>query len=184
MNAPQARQPRKTKTALKASAAAAPEPVVHPIVLRTATPRDASALYDVLIRYFEELKLFYPPPVEGPTMAWGLSIILKGGVIVAEQNGEILGSIGLEIGNFPWAPSVSYLNGVWFYVAPERRKGLVAERLMRSAKDTGIKMGLAVRLDNVFGIEPELQDKYRQRHGFAYVGGNHVWFPPAPVQEG
>ncbi len=147
------------------------------IFLRNANALDVVALYRVLIRYFEELKLFYPAPVMEPTLAWGLGLILKGGVTLAIEDNKIIGSVGLEIGHFPWAPTMAYLNGVWFYVTPERRAGGTANQLMRAAKETGMKMNLPVRLDSIWGVEPELQDRYRKIHGFQYVGGNHVWFP-------
>lgn len=155
----------------------APKPVS--IGIGAATVLDSVALYHVLIRYFEDMAHFYPPPVRDPTMAWGLGIILKGGVVVAKDNdtGEIVGSVGLEVGHFPWAPSIGYLNGLWFYVAPERRKGGVASLLMKAAKDIATSNKMSLRLDSISGIEPELQDRYRKIHGFQYVGGNHVWFP-------
>lgn len=159
----------------------APEPVrpKRNITLRTATPRDCSPLYDVLIRYFEELKLVYPPPVEAPTMAWGLSIIARGGVVVAVEDDEIIGSVGVEVGQFPWNPATTYLNGVWFYVVPERRAGGTANKLMEAAKNLARKNKMGLRLDNVWGMAPERQDRYREMNGFIYVGGNHVWFPEA-----
>lgn len=174
MSTPQRAKARKKETA--APAPAKPRPVRN-IVIRAAVPRDATALYDVLIRYFEELALFYPGPVEGPTMAWGLSVLVKGGVIVATENDQIIGSVGMEMGQYPWAPAVNYLNGVWFYVAPEYRRGGTAERLMKAAKDIAERNKMALRLDNVWGVEVELQDRWRKQHGFKYVGGNHVWFP-------
>lgn len=153
------------------------------ITLRQATAHDATPLYDLLIRYFDELKLFYPAPIEAPTMAWGLTIVVNSGVTLAMEGDKIIGSIGLELGRFPWNPTVQYLNGVWFYVAPERRKGRTAERLIAAAKAVGQKNNMAVRLDNIWGIEPELQDRYRQQHGFKYAGGNHVWFPETDFKE-
>lgn len=156
----------------------APEPVIrHNITIRQAVPRDATPLYDLLVRYFDGLSLLYPGPVPGPTMAWGLSVLVKGGVFVAEESGELIGSVGLELGHFPWAPTVPYLNGVWFYVIAERRRGGTAAKLMQVAKDTARQNKCALRLDNVWGVEPERQDRYREINGFRYVGGNHVWFP-------
>lgn len=152
-------------------------PAPRQITIRPAHVRDVSPLYDLLIRYFDDLALLYPGPVPGPTMAWGLTIIIKGGVVVAEENGVLIGSVGLEIGQYPWAPSVSYLNGCWFYVAPEYRRGGTADRLMKAAKEIAAKNNMGLRLDSVWGVENELQDRYRARHGFRYVGGNHVWFP-------
>lgn len=155
-----------------------PEPVIrHSITIRGAVPRDCTPLYDLLVQYFDGLTLLYPGPVEAPTMAWGLSVIVKGGVFVAEQDGKLIGSVGLEFGNFPWAPSERYLNGVWFYVTPERRQGGTATRLMNVAKDTARRNKCSLRLDNVWGVEPERQDRYREINGFRFVGGNHVWFP-------
>lgn len=170
----------KRKAAMMAAAAPAPEAAKKPTIgIGMANALDSTALYHVLLRYFEDMAHFYPKPVMEPTFAWGLAIILKGGVVVAKdmETGEIVGSVGLEVGHFPWAPSIGYLNGLWFYVAPERRKGGVANMLMKAAKDIAIKMGLSLRLDSISGIEPELQDRYRRANGFKHVGGNHVWFP-------
>jgi GNAT superfamily N-acetyltransferase len=171
---------KKKRTDLMGASAPAPATVKAPTIgIGAATAKDCVALYHVLIRYFEDMAHFYPPPVENPTLAWGLGIIMKGGVVIAKdmETGEIVGSVGVEVGHFPWAPSIAYLNGLWFYVAPERRKGGVANMLMKAAKDIAILNKMSLRLDSISGIEPELQDRYRKIHGFKYVGGNHVWFP-------
>lgn len=170
----------KKKAALLGATAPAPQTAKPASIgIGTATVLDCVALYHVLIRYFEDMAHFYPRPVREPTFAWGLGIILKGGVVIAKDNetGEIVGSVGVEVGHFPWAPSIAYLNGLWFYVAPERRHGGVANMLMKAAKDIAVSNKLSLRMDSISGIEPELQDRYRKIHGFKYVGGNHVWFP-------
>jgi len=174
----------KKKAALLGSAAATPAADRKPIRIATrlATPLDVPALWHLLIRYFDDLKLFYPPPDMNPTIAWGLTMIMKNLVVVAEDldTGALVGSIGMDVGTFPWNPEFHYLNGEWFYVAPERRGGGTADKLMKVAKDIAAKNGLPLRLDSIWGVAPELQDRYRKNHGFQYVGGNHVWFPPAP----
>lgn len=173
---------KKTKSALLSGATAVPQAQRKPIRigLRMATALDSTALWHLLVRYFDDLKLFYPPPVMNPTIAWGLSLVMKNQVIVAfdEDTGDLVGSVGLEVGHFPWSPDSAYLNGEWFYVAPERRAGGTADRLMKAAKDMAARNGMALRLDSIWGVAPELQDRYRKNHGFQYVGGNHVWFPP------
>lgn len=158
------------------------KPVVQVnIKIRPANVTDCNAVLVLLARYFEELKLAYPPMDPWDALEWGTGVIRKGGCVVAEVDSQLVGSIGLEIGGFPWATKYRYLNSCWFYVAPERRKGSVATRLVTAAKDIAIANNMALRIDNVFGIEPELQDRYREMLGFQYVGGNHVWFPPAPA---
>lgn len=151
------------------------------IKIRMARPLDASPLYRVLIRYFDELPMPYPAPDEAVAMAWGLGLIIRGGVVVAEEGGKIIGTVGLEQGVLPWC-NVPYLNGVWFYVAPERRSGGTADHLMKAAKNIAAQNKLSLRLDNVWGVKPEAQDRWRRKNGFTYVGGNNVWFPPK--QEG
>lgn len=153
------------------------------ITLRGATARDCSRLYDCLIRYFEECSLFYPPPVEADTMAWGLGIINKGGCIVAECEGKIIGSVGIEVGFYPWNVSVKYLNGVWLWVAPEYRNGLTGVRLMKAAKEVADKNGLGIRLDEVWKYRTFLMGKMKERLGFHHVGGNYVYFPLDPNRE-
>lgn len=147
--------------------------------LRAATVRDATALYDMLLAYFA-LNPKMPAPLPNPTMAWGLGVIMRDGCVIAEIDGKIVGSLGVERGNFPWNPGVPYLNMVWLYVIPERRGGGTANRLLKAAKDIAANNGIMVRVDNIWGIDAVAQDRWREIHGFQYVGGNYVWHPPPP----
>jgi hypothetical protein len=148
------------------------------ITLRAATPRDVIALYVLLKGYFEELRLAYPAAEEAPTIAWGLNVILRQGVIVAEEGGQIIGSVGMEVDSFPWAPLSKHLNALWFYVRPDRRVTDASDKLLRAAQAAAITNNMMLRMDNVWGMRPEAQDRYRRIKGFTYVGGNHVFFPP------
>lgn len=154
------------------------------IIVRAATVLDATPLYRIINRYLEENPMGYPPPVPNSAMAWGLALVMKGGVVVAEQDRRLIASVAVEVGNFAWNPGAKYLNGVWIYVAPEHRSGGVGNRLIKAAKDIAKSNNLPLRLDNIFGIEPEVQDRWREMHGFRYLGGNHGWWPPKEMSDG
>jgi GNAT superfamily N-acetyltransferase len=178
-------KPRKTPTKTGKTVIEAGQPGPQPkvkleIQTRLATVLDVVALLGLLYHYFDDLKFAYPQIDPADAIEWGLSLIKQNLVIVALADNRLIGSIGMERGTFPWNKRFSYLNGVWFYVSPERRAGGTAGKLMQIAKDMAAANKLALRLDNIWGIEPELQDRFRQQHGFTYVGGNHVWFPPPP----
>jgi hypothetical protein len=49
---------------------------------------------------------------------------------------------------------------------------------MKAAKDIATRNKMMLRMDNVWGVSPKAQDRWRQQNGFTYVGGNNVWFPP------
>lgn len=150
------------------------------ITLRGATAIDCTEIYRCLIRYFEECSMFYPEPVEADTMAWGLGVINKGGVIVAECEGKIIGSVGLELGIYPWNSKVNYLNGVWLWVLPEYRNGSTGVRLIKAAKEVADKNSLGLRLDEVWKYRSFLMGKLKERLGFHQVGGNWVYIPGDP----
>lgn len=151
--------------------------VKRQIGIRPARPLDATPLYKLLAKYFEEAPVGYPPINEAVAMAWGLSIVIRGGVVVAIEDKRIIGTIGLEQGTLPWC-NAPYLNAVWLYVVPERRTGGTSDKLVQTAKDIAAKNGWPLRLDNIWGLRPEAQDRWRRKNGFTYVGGNNVWFPP------
>lgn len=157
------------------------KPVVKvEISIRPANVLDSVALLTILYRYFDDLKFAYPQIDPGDALKWGIGLIQQNLVFLAMDGHTIVGSVGMEVGTFPWNTKFRYFNGVWFYVAPERRAGGTAGRLMKAAKDVAAANAMPLRLDNIWGIEPELQDRFREIHGFKHVGGNHVWFPPLP----
>lgn len=153
------------------------------IALRTATGRDVSALYHCLIRYFDECKLYYPPPVESDVMLWGLVIIGQGRTVVAECDGKIIGSVGLELGTFPWNHAQHYLNSVWLFVEPEFRKGYTGIKLIRAAQQIAARSGLPLRMDEVWAYEIDRLATLKQRLGFHRIGGSFAWIPNDPNRD-
>lgn len=187
MATPQGGQRRQQKKDTAAAQEAA-KPAPRRISLRMARASDTTPLYRMLMGYFAEFMAFYPPPEEMPTIIWGLTVIQTGAVVLAVEQtdqGEVLiGVMGLERGNHPWAPSRQYFNTVWFYVIPERRKGGTANHLVKAAKDIAAANQIPLRMDYVWGLEPQKQDRYREIMGFSYAGGNYLWVPPKPASEG
>lgn len=181
MATPQGRRGAQQKKVTAAAEAAKPEP--RRIGLRMARGSDATPLYNMLMGYFAEFMAFYPPPEEMPTIAWGLTVIQTGAVVLAVEqtdDGEkLIGCMGLERGAHPWAPRAQYFNTVWFYVIPERRTGGTANHLVKAAKDIAEANQIPLRMDYVWGLEPSKQDRYREIMGFTYAGGNYLWVPPA-----
>ncbi len=151
------------------------------IKLRMARARDIIVLLDMLTVYFDLNPSMPKPESEMTMIAWGLGVINRNGCIVAvNQDDDIIGTIAFEIGNWPWAPKTSYMNMVWFYVVEERRAGGTANQLIKAIRDIAVRSNMMLRIDNMWGFEPEKQDRYREINGFTYMGGNHVWFPPPP----
>lgn len=156
------------------------KPPPRVITIRAAGARDATPLYDCLFGYFDECSMFYPPPIEADLMAWGLGVVNKGGCILAECEGKIVGSLGLELGFYPWNHKVTFLNGVWLYVVPEFRNGSTGVRLIKAAKEIADKNSTGLRLDEVWKYRPFLMGKLKERLGFHHVGGNWVYLPGDP----
>lgn len=162
-----------------------PEPEPQPvkpkgkIVIRIARPVDATPLYRCLIRYFEEMDDLYPEPLEAPTMMWGISVVNAGLCIVAQnEEGEIIGSIGLRRECFPFNPSVHCFVTSWFYVVPERRSGSnLGRTLLATAKQIAAKNKVRLMINEVWGYEPEAMQRFMVQEKFHHVGGAFVWRP-------
>lgn len=154
------------------------KPIPRVINMRLATSRDLTEIYDCLIQYFKDVAMPYPSPVEKDVIAWGLRVVEQDGVVVAECDGRIIGSVGLELGTFPWNHGARYLNAVWCFVLPDFRNGSTGVRLIEQAKRLADKNGLPLRMDEIWAYRSFLMGKLKERKGFTNVGSNWAYFPP------
>lgn len=146
------------------------------IKIRKAVPEDMPALFPMLVRAFEEAPVKVPLPEKIPGMQWALRIMQAGVIYIAEADGIMVGSIGIEMKIFPWTANSPLLNDTWFYVTPEYRRTRVASHLLDKIKkhvhETKIPFFGGV---NWGGDRVELKDRLIQMHGFKYVGGNFTY---------
>jgi GNAT superfamily N-acetyltransferase len=144
--------------------------------IRRAGPEDIVAIYGTMRRAFEEAPVKVPLIEPIPGMKWALRIMETGAIYVAEADGIVIGSIGIEVKTFPWTENAPLLNDTWFYVTPEYRRSRIASALLDKIRKhvhaTKIPFFGGV---NWGGDRVELKDRLIERHGFKYVGGNFTY---------
>jgi len=145
------------------------------VSIRQATIIDSCDLLKMLKRMFEEAPVHAPPVDDRAALAW-ISKCIDDTVFVAECDGQMVGSVGFEVSGWPWAPEDKFLHDTWFYVVPEYRNTMVASALIDKikllVKSTGLTFFGGVSWG---GDRVELKDRFIERHGFTYVGGNFTY---------
>lgn len=147
------------------------------ITLRAAHAGDAGALYDVLLDYFSDPSCPWPRPLGLEGEAWVSELCHEGASIVAECDGWIVGSVGLEISNFPWNSQARHLFGHWLYVVPEFRAGGTGRRLIEAAKAVARTNHMNLLMGSIWGYRPEQMNRLMQTMGFRLVGSAYLWTP-------
>ena len=95
------------------------------------------------------------------------------GAWVAEDDGEIVGSIGLQA-NAPWYAEMQYVSDLWTYVTPEYREHGVAGRLIEIAKDYAAEMEMPLMMGIFNDVDVERKIKFFEKMGFRMVGAQFL----------
>ncbi len=93
--------------------------------------RDTTAIYRFLVALYHEagLPAGVAEPDYGKAMAEIYDIVRNGVALIAERDGELVGSIGLAQNEIWYAKSYC-LAERWFYIVPELRDGPVLEAIL------------------------------------------------------
>lgn len=96
--------------------------------------RDASrGLFAFLMGLHNEVGVGTPNP--GKAMQGIYDTLTSGAVIVAERDGELVGSLGLYATEL-WYADSAVLSELWFWIAPDHRDGEALEAILRVLANT------------------------------------------------
>lgn len=108
---------------LVSSSAKPKSAVPKPASVRVANKSDKQALYDILMRLYQDNWLGYSM---SPKKVWETineCCDHKGGLAgIIEEDGKIVGTVGIFFAT-DWYSEENYLREHWLFVAPEARKG-------------------------------------------------------------
>jgi GNAT superfamily N-acetyltransferase len=139
------------------------------VTIRPGHLLDHTALLVMLDRMYTEPEI---PPAQVNwfrVSAMITNLLQQGMVVVAEKEGQLLGSIAGSVhGN--WYSDQPTLSDVWFYVFPEHRGTGAALKLLRAFKAMGEERNLRISVGHVLGMDPERMDKLYQKLGFVRMG--------------
>jgi len=95
---------------------------------------------------------------------------IKEAAFVLEQDGKVIGSIGLNRTS-PWYSDADYLTDGWLYVLPEYRKTGMAGMLLKAAKDYAENNNLPLIIGVFSKEEPITKTSIMNKLGLTTVGG-------------
>jgi N-acetylglutamate synthase-like GNAT family acetyltransferase len=92
-----------------------------------------------------------------------LTVLAEDVFLVAEEEGKILGVIGGKICPNFWDPSENHLAELFWWVAPEHRKGSMGLKLMDAFEEVGriLKVTSVVMVSTT--LTPTLKDVYERK---------------------
>lgn len=115
------------------------------IRLRVATPADFPGVLALLTEMAAETAM--APPAWGKIGEKLSKLLAEGGVIVADNGTDIVGSTGLERSSW-WYSDDEFLADRWTFVTRSARHGLTAAKLIKFARDyarmQGMKLAMGV----------------------------------------
>ena len=141
--------------------------------IRRATVLDLSALYGMLhVMHNESEHRVSSINSEKGTAAMS-SVLHRGVVLVAEEEGKIVGSIGgMEASD--WWSSDKALVDYWFYVYKDYRKSTIAIKLIKKFMDIGKKANIKVKLGHIHGGDTDRKDNFYTRLGLVKAGSTYL----------
>ena len=149
------------------------------ITIGKAKFRDVFAISDLLFEARPETDA----PVYDPDLPYAYSQLMemmkRGAVFVARVNGDIVGFIS-AIPHQPWyKESPTHLQNQDFFVHADYRKGGTARGLVKKLTDEADRLGVPLVMTLDTGRDAEIKDRFVQRLGFVYMGGNLLYLPAA-----
>lgn len=144
--------------------------------MRVAKPEDHDALLQFLVLEFYGRHQDNLPALNLRKAAAGIGRVLReGAVFVHEDDGGIVGSLGLLEADAAWFTDDRVLADAWYFVLPDRRGAKAATALLRAAQGVARSAGLPLSMSVVTGERVERKDRFFRRNGFVPLGGAYVW---------
>ena len=146
------------------------------IIITNANLLDHSEVLKLLIKWFDESLIDGVPKVCAFTGIWLSDMIANQIVLIATLNQEIVGTLGLKMGFFPWNNQQKVIFADFIMTEPTKRHLKVADKLIKEAKNIAESLKLTLVAGHFTGRYAELKDKYLEKmHGFTYGGSNFFY---------
>lgn len=127
------------------------------------------------MEWFDEVSIEGYPAACNYTGIWLSHMIAQHIVLCAHDTHNIVGVIGMKVGNMPWNDEVQILSNEFLIVKKEHRNLGVTDKLIKSVKDLADKGKLLILMSHITGTASELKDRYLRIKGFSYGGGNFIY---------
>lgn len=143
--------------------------------IRKATAFDHSAILNLSVQWFEEVRVQGFPGVCAQTGVWLADLIANHLFLVGEYGDKIIGALGLRIGNVPWNVTEPVLFNELFMTDKDYRGTGISDRLIDAVKEFSEDNNLLLIMGHMTGTDAHLKDKYLSIKGFSYAGANFIF---------
>jgi hypothetical protein len=141
------------------------------VVPRMATAMDAKGIYDVWKKQYKYELSHLPAPNPDHAMLWITRTIVEGVVMVADMNGQIVGSIGGKPAVWPWNNHQSFFYGEWFCFLPEYSEAGAGSWLLNKMKSLAGVDGVDMLFTNLSNDVTTEKERLLTSEGFVDCGG-------------
>jgi N-acetylglutamate synthase-like GNAT family acetyltransferase len=128
--------------------------------IREATQDDVPALMDLLRLMHDENGM---APIDvAKVLNHVLHVLRDGRVLVAEIDGRIVGSLGLELKSW-WYSQASFIGDHWFFVSPNHRTSSAAIDLVNAARRLSKRAAVPLLLGVLTPADTERKNLFFRR---------------------
>jgi|TARA_R110000744_G_scaffold247556_2_gene364084 L-amino acid N-acyltransferase YncA len=139
--------------------------------IRWASPFDISSIAALIVVMHKEAEFELATMNSEKLMSQINELVHRGIVLVAVEDGRIVGTIGGRQG-LDWWSDEKYFGDLWFYVLKEARSSRTAislvKRFVKEIKN--LSPDIKIRLGHVFSGDCDRKDKFFERLGFKKAG--------------
>jgi|TARA_R110002126_G_scaffold24319_1_gene84786 GNAT superfamily N-acetyltransferase len=140
------------------------------LILRLATGGDDLSQLYMMLRVMHSETVSGTSPVDPAKLEAAIADVLKNGVVVvAEVDGDIVGSIG-GVKTTNWWSSEKCLADMWYFVYKQHRNSNIAIKLIKSFMEIGKNAKVKVKLGHVYSGDGDRKDKFYERLGLVKAG--------------
>lgn len=140
------------------------------VTIRDAVEGDIQPLFDMLCDMHAEIGIGTLDREKALGAIW--RTLTEGAVLVADLDGEMVGSIGLTVDSW-WYSKDKFLIDVWTFVHPKARKTRAATLLIGEARAKAKRLSAPLVLGLFNRVQIDRKAHFYQRLGLEPVG---VWF--------
>jgi L-amino acid N-acyltransferase YncA len=139
--------------------------------IRWASPFDISSIAALIVVMHKEAEFELATMNSEKLVSQINELVHRGIVLVAVEDGRIVGTIGGRQG-LDWWSDEKYFGDLWFYVLKEARSSRTAislvKRFVKEIKN--LSPDIKIRLGHVFSGDCDRKDKFFERLGFKKAG--------------
>lgn len=144
------------------------------MIIREANIFDHTGIMVSIIKWIDESSIAYPVPNRAMA-GWVNNVLEKGYCVVAEEDGRIVGTMGMTFTKFPWNDKEWIMNNEWLHVDIGHRKGGTARKILDKVLDFAKEKNIPLTMGIINGVDLRKKERFMKMTGALHLGGNFAY---------